>query len=593
MHSKTIEVGIRRYPELAKYLNRPYSDRPAEVLPTVYSNDQRLINLARDVSDGLKDIKPNIKDGFLLEPYILGNFDAVRQLAGFNSNPLGSKPPEQEQKTEIDPTFFEFLAKVTKLMTSNCAPSGISINKISSIGFPDRVNDLVVKSKSVKFFINNFDRIAKYCDLTAGGKKSIDDWIGEFDFAPISLEGRRSQHTDGISREGSKFVPRLREVFDWTGKKVTTTRSIKDLSDFFRTRSRFVYGATGHLNYGAQFFATSIRNFMAHKYDFMFYTGPHNFAEKTRDFDFMISADVTQFDQNFDQRVADTIIDNIYCYDDDVKNLMRTMVAMPVVQKNDYIGQKGFKVSSDTASLNLPSVSSNPSGWAWVTEFAKIVGVTLMVCAVNRILKVTDDNLDDLLLGKLPIAFLNTGDDMVFLFRNSKFYADFKTVNKEMQFYRFKLEIESVVNYLGMSLRRDSSGTSPLLDIRNIVIKTHVPERSVGSVHKPFFAFGLRSKLDIYANHPAFHYVFGYWNNLFKKNFGLDLLQFVKLDKLPKGNIEARNIADQVFMENPDSIHYKIKPGDISKDLLDQYYVFVDRSHFANLEKHLRGKIVI
>lgn len=589
MLSKSVSLATRKFSELSKYLARPYKDRPIEVLPQIMSNDDRLLNLAREYSDSSADLKVNSKNGFLLEPFILGNFDQVRQIGGFNANPLGSKPPSDVIDKMDDPLFFKFLKMVTINMTSNCSPSGISINKISSIGFPDRTNDLNTKTLAIKFFIDNFDEISKSVDDTINQKISIDDWIKSFSFAPISLEGRRSQHTDKISRDGNKFVPRIREVFDWNGKLVKADRYIKNFSDFFRTRSRFVYGATGHLNYGAQFFASALRNHMSSKYEFMFYTGPHNFASKVKDYSYLISADVAAFDQNFDERVSNTIIDNIGCYDDSVKNLMRLMVRMPIIQKNDYVDGRGWKISDDTSLLKLPEVTSNPSGWAWVTEFAKIVGVTLMVCAASKVINIDESNIEDLLLGKLPITFLNTGDDMVFMFSNNLVHAKFKEVNKVMSFYKFKLEQEEVVNYLGMSLTRDSSGTRHLLDIRNIVVKTHVPERSIGSIHRPFFAFGFRNKLDIYSSHPSFNYVYNAWNSLVKKNFSLDILQIVELDRVPSSNNQAFNVADQVFIDNPDSIHYKLNAKDVSPELYNNYYSYIDKVHFVKLNKHLRG----
>lgn len=589
MLSKAVSAATRKFSELSKYLSRPYKDRPIEVLPQIISTDDRLLNVAREFSDITSDFKVRSKDGFLLEPYFLGNFDQVRQVGGFNSNPLGSKPPSVQKAAINDPVFFELLTLVTRTLSSNCSPSGISLNKISSIGFPDRTNDLNVKTFALKYFIENYDKISSKVEQTISGKASIDSWINDFSFAPISLEGRRSQHTDKISRDGNKFIPRIREVFDWKGNLVKAERVISGYNDMFRTRSRFVYGATGHLNYGAQFFASALRNHMGNKYEFMFYTGPHNFSEKVMNYSYLISADVTAFDQNFDTNVANTIIDNLLCYDDSIKNLMRLMVRMPVVQKNDYVDGRGWKISDDTSSLSLPEVSSNPSGWAWVTEFAKIVGVTLMVCAANKVIKIDSSNIDDLLLGKLPIAFLNTGDDMVFMFSNNLVYAKFKEVNKNMEFYKFKLEIEEVVNYLGMSLTRDSSGTKHLLDIRNIVVKTHVPERSIGSVHKPFFAFGFRSKLDIYSNHPSFNYVYNSWNTLVKKHFGSDILQIVKLDRIPNSDTQAFNVADQVFLDNPDSIHYKLNAKDVSADLYNNYYSYIDASFFKTLNKNLRG----
>lgn len=586
--SKYLIRATSKYNELNKYLTRPYSDRPIEVLPNIRSDDPRLLSVAREFSDANNSIEPVVKDGFIEAPYILGNFDAIRQIAGYQMDPLGSRPPVQKTEAKPDFEFERILKLVTRTLTASAIPVGVSLNKISSIGFPERVNDLDVKTHALRYFINNYEKISSVVDKTLEKKISISEWGEFFHFIPISIEGRRNQHTDKIMREGNQFVPRIREVFDWLGVKQNASRTIKGYNDFFRTRSRFVYGATGHLNYGAQFFASSLREQMGENFEFLFYTGPHNFADKLKDFKHMVSADVTSFDQNFDDYVSNIIIDNIQCYDDSVKNLMRLMVRMPVIKKNDHINGKGWTVSSDIDARQLEPVTSNPSGWAWVTEFAKICGVALMVATVNKLFKVDESNIDDLLKGKLQIAFLNTGDDMVFLFKSELIFANFKKLGEVVNIYKFKLEFEKVVNYLGMSLRLNSGFPEVMLDIRNIVVKTHVPERGIGSVHKPFFAFGLRNKLDIYSKHPAFEQVYYQWNSLLKKYFGYDLLQLAPLDKSPFNGISI-NVADSIFLDNPDAIHYKIKSKDVSKELLNAVFSFVELKHFDKLKKHLRS----
>lgn len=266
------------------------------------------------------------------------------------------------------------------------------------------------------------------------------------------------------------------------------------------------------------------------------------------------------------------------------------MVRMPVIKKNDHIGEKGWQTSSDIDLRSLEPVTSNPSGWAWVTEFAKICGVALMVSITNKLFKIDESNIDNLLHGKLPVSFLNTGDDMVFMFKNEDIYSRFKKLGNEVKIYKFKLEFEKSVNYLGMSLRKVSGFPEVLLDIRNVVIKTHVPERGIGSVHKPFFAFGLRSKLDIYSKHPSFEKIFYPWNSLISKYFGKDLLTLAPLDSVPSNSVSF-NIADSIFLDNPDAIHYKIKTDDVSKSLLETVYSFVDVKYFDKLKVHLRRKI--
>jgi hypothetical protein len=572
---------------MANYLSRPYSEGPIEVLPGILSDDKRLLACSRDLADQFESNVANTKDGFIESPYILGNLNALRQIAGFPMDPMGSKPPVHSEIPQ-DKRFFELLALVTKELTRYSTPSGISINKISSIGFPERTNNIVTKLRSLHYFINNFDKIVSLSSDTLDGKITIDDWVKHVDFAPFYLEGRRFQHTDSIRKEKGEFVPRLREVYDWTGKKVSVNREIKGYSDFFRTRARFVYGATGHLNYGAQFFSTALRNAMSERFKFMFYTGPHNFASKVSDFKYALSADVTQFDQNFDHHVVNTIIDNIACYDDKVKTLMRLMAYMPVVQKNDYIGQKGWTVSADTSKSLEMKTGSNPSGWAWVTEFAKICGVTLMCCVYDKYRRVTADNIAALLEGKLDVGFLNTGDDMVFLFKNETTFHAVKQT-KEFKFYRFKLDVEQSVNYLGMSLRKSGDSISTLLDIRNIPIKLFVPERRIGTVHKPFFAFGLRQKLDVYSSHPLYEKVFYALNDTLVKHFGEGLLKLVPLDKKPESS-RLTNIADAIFFENPDAIYYKIKPSDVNPSLLSSVYAFVGLENFSSLRRLLKEK---
>lgn len=209
-----------------------------------------------------------------------------------------------------------------------------------------------------------------------------------------------------------------------------------------------------------------------------------------------------------------------------------------------------------------------------------------MVSVYDTVAKVDSSNLRAILQGKTDIGFLNTGDDMVFLFKDESTYIKLKN-KKEFKFYSYKLDVESYVNYLGMSLRRSGERISTLLDVRNIPIKLFVPERRIGTVHKPFFAFGLRQKLDVYASHPQFERVYYSMNDMLVQNFGVGLLELVPLDKKPQ-HASLTNIADSIFFENSDAIYYKIKPSEVNPELLDSVFAYVPLSVFDTLRTHLK-----
>jgi hypothetical protein len=175
---------------------------------------------------------------------------------------------------------------------------------------------------------------------------------------------------------------------------------------------------------------------------------------------------------------------------------------------------------------------------------------------------------------------------MVFLFKKQSDYDAIKNAGS-MKFYRFKLDAENIVSYLGMSLRKTSSGIESMLDIRNIPVKLFVPERRIGTVHKPFFAFGLRQKLDIYSKHPLFEKIFYDLNENLVKHFGKGLLELVPLDKSPTAS-SLTNIADAIFFENPDAIFYKIKPSDVNPELLSSIYAFVPLNAFSTIRHHVK-----
>lgn len=574
------------------YFSTPYYDRSVEVFPNIYADDVthlKLLDHMQQVFDRTFKIA-DVKDGYLGGSRIPGNFQQLLQIAGYPMNPLSSVPRSQKVEAD-DPSFIDMIGKVTRLC-SGFEPTGVPIRRVSSSGLPDMSNDLDVKMNKLVNSLNTLPTIVKCSDNFL--KKQDPMIFLENGYHPFFTEVRRYQHTDKVSRDDQSQT-KLRSVSDWTGKTVTVDREIKflksnkrqagkqfysNLSTFKRTRSRLAYAGPGWLNYPTQYIATGWRNYYSKRFAFTFKHINEKLFDKTNKFRFIIGLDVANFDWNISRQAMHTMIDNITFINDEFRTIMRTFMDMPMIIKNDYLGQKGTKlVNPLTDNFSY----GNPSGWAFVSDAAKMMGCAIYFTILSRFYNITGNDMENILRGLHGrFGVLNMGDDMVAMFSLEN---DAKLFEAEMVkgVSPFSITREERITFLGVLFDKENKQTLP--DLRNMIVKIHVPERGIGGSQRPFFSFGFRVRLEYYSKHPLYREVYDVWNRAVIKFYGKELMDLVPLNDMPLTNLKAFNLADMLFLENPDVIHYKVNVSDVDKDLYDVVFITVPMDKFKQMHR--------
>lgn len=577
----------------SEYINKPYRDNPVFVLPKILSNSKEHLHFLRSMSDVFSKYDVTTPgNGYLDYGTMVNSCFHIRQVAGFPFNPLGS--PSPQVKTKIPNDELEILSFVTQLMTDTFIPTGIGINSISHSGYDKMINNVIFKTNKLYEAVKDFDEILRLVRVWHSNNEfDIIEALYVIGISAIYLAGRRQQHTETVSFENGKYIPKIRMVHDFYGNQKRVDRTLDFANDLFRNRIRLVYGLPCEWAV-MQYFAASVRSGYSDKYGTLFYHTKKDIEQILSNWPFILGVDISDFDKRVSQPHHDVIRNNFKCFNDDLKMVLDFLISIPMIIKNDYIGKKGVKVLNFNNGKVTNGVKyGNPSGWPFVSDYAKIIGLSTQINALTKagIIEVSKSAIHDLMIGKNNrVRILNCGDDGVLLFKNLEDKnACLKTLGSIKS---FKVTHEETVTYQGINFIQSQKSVTGVLDIRNLILKIHVPERGFNSKVRRYASFGFWARLEEYRNHPIFDNLWADYENTFKKTFSATLADVVKIDEYPPVSVTGINWADLVFLNNPAAIHYKIKPEDVSEELLKQYYSFVTADKFASLNKNIKKEYI-
>lgn len=606
--------------EVKRMYNRVRDDKANVVRPeikelgkhAVATTEPKFLSYTEELVSRLSSYSGNIdKDGFASSNAIVGDFNGILNVGGIGMNPASVTPISNikiRESLSLAMAFSdddeEIFNDVFHAMFSNFIPANLSLNKVASSGFPFFRTDVDFKKK---LFFEQLDSLHDAMKLVRDGKLS--DAYAKHGYFFAYSTGRRDQ-PDKVSFNKGQYAVKERFANDETyartagsqGSRIPADRNIRVRGRFvpnhFAMRVRNVQGSPSCTNYLLSALFSQYRGYYLDRFSFTWkHTGLSSLKEKISSCKYVLGADVNQFDQSVSPLVIKKFVELCYKYfNEDIALLIDLSFRMPYYQANPFIngGQTSktdyspffgdpFDLNTFTMELGLPS------GAPYTPDFGKWAMVSTYLCMINRHTKdVREVGIEKILRGQhLNYSMLNSGDDNVFCINDVSLYDALKEqMNDPQSFNYFRVEFEYGISFLGMVIFKNDSGQKDVANnLVSMILKWEAAEKSIlhrSRIDHFYDGFLLRNQL--YGKAPLFNEIYTVWNDVYQKHYNEQLnSRFLYLKRTVKKPMPAMSDIDLLVLFNPDYLHYRFKPDQVSKFILDQtistipYTLFFDK----------------
>lgn len=256
-----------------------------------------------------------------------------------------------------------------------------------------------------------------------------------------------------------------------------------------------------------------------------------------------------------------------------------TVEMMRLAYFSPFFSSSTYRGIPDPKWMGNPFLSSNfiiypglPSGLAMNTENGKFGGTGTVLCILDKIFGDTLSRMDDVLKGEHPLyGILNQGDDTIVMFAREEDMLKYKRLigDRKNPSY-FYLQEEKAFSFLGNLGASDEKGNFRLIpNVQSFIVNWMCPERSASSEVRKYFYIGWDERRKLYsAAGRAYQSVESAMEKHFYDVFKFDIHAYARFMKgIP---IASGSEIDNLVMQNPDLLHYRFTPEDISPELADQ-----------------------
>lgn len=525
---------------------------------------------------------------------IPNDFNRLLNLTGYPMNPLGTPFPFDRSANPPSDQFKKALPVVCDLMTRE-PKDGLSlqISRLSHSGLPFMTKDMEFKTSCFLNWRANHEWIKKnlrdenFKELANGGSNRVPIWFA-------SSIGRRAQpdscETEFEGERLVKSVSKPRRVHDYLGREVIADKSLPFTKLVHAMRERTVWGISGTCNYMFQAIAQKARASYFERYAASFHhvDVPKSFSQLTKG-SVNRSSDVSTFDQtmsNFMIRTYHKFLIQNQGLDPIIEKAMNLVITPPFVKTSDVIGVKHSSWEGNPfdpaqgASLRdcgLPSgiFSVSDVGKAVMTSY--FLGVAFAAGLINGL----DYETVDSFLAKggndRILRYMNMGDDSFFSFKDESTAKAFEEAMHADK--TFSVKWDPTPSFLSYELIDRDSTFDGMPGLTNGVVNPLVPEVGISNPKRSkTWAFGLMDRLNHYEKNPQFRVVYDEALSILGKEYGCDFAAIIAKSAVEQ-QIEIEkvhslsNVYDQMVLANPDYLHYRIRPEDVSYDVLESLFI--------------------
>lgn len=575
---------------------------PREMGPSdyLYADDPRALALKERLHEmAEREFPPDVRPtGFCGPTGVPGGFSVLRNVSGIGMDPLplplvsnDSFVASRGLVNAIRPADRPWLAELVRLFFGAARPTNLHIRSAASTGFPYFTTDVEYKKLAALKTLREPDRFLSLMTGESAGLKEAADVYHAVAVAAIHERQQPNAIIDGKSKPRTAPTEQEARTGQYAGKTfadMTARRQDGSVIDgHFAMRRRDVFGMNGPINYFLTAIIGCFRSVYLDRFAFTYKTrGSEDKAERVRKYTYVVGSDVKTMDKLIPRWFLKEVLDLLPNYlDERVVELMRRAYQAPFVcpppwakTSESYDPVFGGSPMDPKSFVNHPGL---PSGVAFNPDWGKL-WMTFVYAVLYKDIGalLRPEQLEGFLQGRHPDhALLDTADDAAFLTNSARVAEALKTPKSPYA----ELEVEVPVIYLGDVFSETSSGKdafpNPITYLANLLCR----EDSIDRKGPVLFAQGYLARDLVYSRSPVFRDLSLLLQSEVRSATGVNPLVLCR----SLATVEGMTEVDAMVIANPASIHYKVDPSTVSKEVLDSVVSTIPAGDFFPYIKHL------
>lgn len=500
----------------------------------------------------------------------------------------------------------------------------LMLRKEASMMMPTFETDPLTKRKIVEGTIKIVDQLL---DLFIKGR--LDELAKQFGFVVCLATLTRSQ-PDKVELDDLGIVKmKERSVADKEyalsgGEKGERSPASKDVlingvkSRYSQaSRERTAYGAAGIVNMLIAALYTPYRVYQDLYAFTLKHRTPAEKKAKVQRYNFSVGVDVHQHDQMIAEEIVDLYCELLYTAFDPrvavlIESLMRAPVYVPQPDANS--DDPGFWLGNPLDPSSFVMKAGLYSGIANNPDFGKWNMISTYLCEIDLITKdVIEVGVEKILRGEHEgYGLLDMTDDALYLFQKQSHAAAMNARLESMSTpegtrasgaFMHRIEVETPKVFLGdVFYIRDNQievAPSPV----SYLVNFWCPEYPCDV--RPYWPIGWEARQLHYSTTPLYGDLYNLQEKMFYDHFNVHLpsvinrgkeqmqkrvleLERVRSQREPDllGHISQLSAEDRLYLMNPDVIHYKVNPSDLS-DIIKESMVKISGQFIGEHLSHL------
>jgi hypothetical protein len=390
-------------------------------------------------------------------------------------------------------------------------------------------------------------------------------------------------------------TPKTRKAHTEDGSDVDANKRLPpEFSPFvFRTRAREVWGMSGTFNYAWQMIVQGFRDYYSHKYEkIVHHISVMDSVTSFPEGGVVMSFDFTEFDHSISAELQRNWIGALReaGVNEDLCDIREYCIGAPVVfHAGKELDKRIFMLGSLTSNAGELDFGVQ-SGIADVSDIDKSVGISCPIDIMIRAGVIQEEDIDLVLADQHPLVRLrNMGDDTLLWFASEAIAAKFA---KQCESYTdFKIKPDDVPVFLGHTIVQQNGSRIALPNVARGVANILVPERAISrrmkqGVPRAFWAYGIVERNTYYRSHPLWDKVWGTVLRSVSDYAGYDVEALIAKEAIVQKEEANRlydhlSVYDEMFLQNPAYINYRLSPSEVSQELRDEYFLSVNGDEVA------------
>lgn len=567
-----------------------------EMLDGIRTFDPRFLVFLRALTDELNEaFTPAVDDELFSTNGIHAPFDKLKCVSGYPQTPMSYTlvdNSEYRRSLGLSEGYTDrqrsIASEIWKLVWARCRVSAINVPKLSTSGCRHFSTDVQYKLAFAEYVLEPAN-CEKMLDLVIKGDliALANDWEMVF----MTYYQKRGQ-VDSVGKDRVVFP------LDYalsSGKKGQTIIADKRVvidgrlwEDFSAMRMRVIHAGPWAVNCVLQIVSTCTMQALFHDYPGTFHVNTDPEIKASVEGRHIMVTDVTEFDRSMSRDSMEVAFATMADYwDERVVSMARRLCfaayyAKPLDTAENLTSQgidrpRGVWVGHPMEDADQV-FAGNRSGHAMTALIAKVNKVIDTAIIVDRIYPLPG-RCGSFLKGELMMGVVNNGDDEIAWAKSESDMVKFRALRVDREAGHYKVDPELGAGFSGRLLVRNGpTSYTPSPNLHTPFLKLWANERSIGGFHRRFYPIGITTRIEDLMKTEQGRLAWEIHSRVYRDKLAPYYGDFVSILMKATSRLDLRiefdsmSWADRAVLEDKDKIWYKVKPEDVSKEVLEAVY---------------------